>query len=214
MKTNLNTKSDMEKELQTIPTEKDFNLSKVKLLPKGGIQAEYQVTQVVDGENSLIDRNETCTRDVHPDLLGLFADLRNIVGRVFGITSFLSFIDAEALSHNVVDRARAFADELLAKIEVRGVAWSGTGDNTGVVITSVFETPNGLKTCINTPRIKMATISFGFEEELETIVESIKKEVYAYLFKGKQAQLSLFGENGPADNEPDPLDDPDDMPGE
>ena len=25
----------MEKELQTIPTEKDFNLSKVKLLPKG-----------------------------------------------------------------------------------------------------------------------------------------------------------------------------------
>lgn len=204
----------MEKELQTIPTEKDFNLSKVKLLPKGGIQAEYQVTQIVDGETSLIDRNETCTRDVHPDLLGLFADLRNIVGRVFGITSFLSFIDAEALSHNVVDRARAFADELLAKIEVRGVAWSGTDDNTGVVITSVFETPNGLKTCINTPRIKMATISFGFEEELETIVESIKKEVYAYLFKGKQAQMSLFGDNGAADDEPDPLDNPDDMPGE
>ena len=204
----------MEKELQTIPTEKDFNLSKVKLLPKGGIQAEYQVTQVVDGENSLIDRNETCTRDVHPDLLGLFEDLRNIVGRVFGITSFLSFIDAEALSHHVADRARAFADELLAKIEVRGVAWSGTGDNTGVVITSVFETPNGLKTCINTPRIKMATISFGFEEELETIAESIKKEVYAYLFKGKQAQMSLFGDNGAADDEPDPLDGPDDMPGE
>ena len=110
--------------------------------------------------------------------------------------------------------ARNFADELLAKIEVRGVAWSGTGDNTGVVITSVFETPNGLKTCINTPRIKMATISFGFEEELETIVESIKKEVYAYLLKGKQAQMSLFGENGAADDEPDPLDGPDDMPGE
>ncbi|MGF2565514.1 hypothetical protein ACQUWZ_27020, partial [Ralstonia pseudosolanacearum] len=61
----------MEKELQTIPTEKDFNLSKVKLLPKGGIQAEYQVTQIVDGETSLIDRNETCNRDVHPDLTGL-----------------------------------------------------------------------------------------------------------------------------------------------
>ena len=72
----------MEKTLQTIPTEKDFNLSKVKLLPKGGLCAEYQVTVIVDGENSLIDRNETCTRDVHPDLLGLFDDLRNIVGRV------------------------------------------------------------------------------------------------------------------------------------
>lgn len=206
----------MEKELQTIPTEKDFNLSKVKLLPKGGIQAEYQVTQIVDGETSLIERNETCTRDVHPDLLAMFTDLRTIVARVFNITSFLTLLESDEmkLPESKKMLARNFADELLAKIEVRGVAWSGTGDNTGVVITSVFETPNGLKTCINTPRIKMATISFRFEEELETIVESIKKEVYAYLFKGKQAQMSLFGDNGAADDEPDPLDGHDDMPGE
>lgn len=200
----------MEKTLQTIPTEKDFNLSKVKLLPKGGLCAEYQVTVVVDGENSLIDRNETCTRDVHPDLLGLFADLRNIVGRVFGITSFLSLLETDEmkLPESKKAVARNFADELLQKIEVRGVAWSGSGDNTGVVITSVFETPNGLKTCINTPRMKMATISFGFEEELEKIVETIKTEVYAYLFKGKQAQMSLFGDNGAADADPDPIDGP------
>ena len=200
----------MEKTLQTIPTEKDFNLSKVKLLPKGGIQAEYQVTQTIDGEPSLIDRNETCTRDVHPDFSAAFEDLRPIVGRVFNITSFLTFLDAEAVNHNTRDRAREFADELLSKIEVRGVSWSGTGENVGVVITSVFETPNGLKTCINTPRIKMAQISFGFEEELETIVESIKTEVYAYLFKGKQAQLSLFGQEG----EQAPAKEPDDMPEE
>lgn len=188
----------MEKTLQTIPTEKDFNLSKVKLLPKGGIQAEYQVTQTIDGDASLIDRNETCTRDVHPDLAAMFEDLRTIVGRVFNITSFLTLLESDEmkLPESKIMLARSFADELLSKIEVRGVSWSGTGDNVGVVITAVFETPNGLKTCINTPRIKMAQISFGFEEELETIVESIKTEVYAYLFKGKQAQLSLFGQDG------------------
>lgn len=188
----------MEKTLQTIPTEKDFNLSKVKLLPKGGIQAEYQITQVVNGENSVIDRNETCTRDIHPDLRGLFEDLRPIVGRVFNITSFLTFLDSDEmkLPESKKMLARAFADELIAKIDVRGVSWSGTDDNTGVVITAVFETPNGLKTCINTPRIKMATISFGFEEELEKIVEAIKTEVYQFLLNGKQAQLSLFGDNG------------------
>ena len=60
--------------------------------------------------------------------------------------------------------------------------------------TAVLETPNGLKTAINTPRIKLAQISYGFEEELEAITEQIKGEVYAYLFKGKQAQLSLFGQ--------------------
>lgn len=204
----------MEKTIQTTPTEKDFNLSKVKLLPKGGIQAEYQVTVNVDGETSLIDRNETCTRDVHPDLLGLFEDLRNIVGRVFNITSFLSLLESDefALSDAQKALARSFADQIVEKIEVRGVAWSGTGDNTGVVITSVFETPNGLKTCINTPRIKMATISFGFEEELEQIVEKIKTEVYAYLFKGKQAQLSLFGENVTATDEATTEDPDEDMP--
>lgn len=183
----------MEKEIQSIPTEKDFNLSKVKLSPKGGIQVNYQITQVVDGEPSVVDRNESCTRDVHPDLIRMFEDLRSIVGRVFNITSFLTFLDSEDIGHNIHDHAREFANELLEKIEVRGVSWSGTDDNVGVVITAVFETPNGLKTCINTPRIKMAQISFGFEEELETIVDAIKSEVYAYLFKGKQAQLSLFG---------------------
>lgn len=204
----------MEKTLQTIPTEKDFNLSKVKLLPKGGLCAEYQVTVIVDGENSLIDRNETCTRDVHPDLLGLFDDLRNIVGRVFNITSFLSLLESDdfKLTESKKALARSFADELLEKIEVRGVAWSGTGDNAGVVITSVYETPNGLKTCINTPRMKMATISFGFEEELEQIVEQIKNEVYAYLFKGKQAQMSLFGQPEQDDPENDPIDGGDDIP--
>ena len=197
----------MEKELQSIPTEKDFNLSKVKLLPKGGIQVNYQISQVVDGDSSGIDRNETCTRDVHPDLLGLFEDLRNIVGRVFNITSFLTLLESDEMKLPESKRilARNFADELLQKIDVRGISWSGTEDNIGVVITSVFETPNGLKTCINTPRIKIAQISFGFEEQLETIVDAVKAEVYAYLFKGKQAQLSLFGQPGDdmPENEPD-----------
>lgn len=186
----------MEEKLSVIPTEKDFNLSKVKLLTKGGIQAEYQVTQVVGGEPSVLDRNETCSRDVHPDMTQMFQDLRMIVARVFNITSFLTLFESDEMklpeSKKMI--ARNFADELVSKIDVRGVSWSGSDYNVGVVITSVFETPNGLKTCINTPRIKMATISFGFEEELETIVDAIKKEVYAYLFKGKQAQLSLFGE--------------------
>lgn len=178
------------------PTEKDFNLSKVKLLPKGGIKANYQITQVVDGESSLIDRNETCTRDIHPDLARLLEDLRVIVARAFNITSFLTLLESDEMQLTDASKkvARDFADELIAKIDVRGVSWSGTDESVGVVVTAVFETPNGLKSCINTPRIKLAQISFGFEEELEQICEQIKSEVYAYLFNGKQAQLSLFGD--------------------
>lgn len=187
-------------EQKTIPTEKNYNLSKVKLNPNGGLQADYQVTETVGGEPSVTDYHANVSRDIHPDLRGLFEDLRPIVARVFNITSFLTFLDSDEmkLTESKKMLARAFADELIAKIDVRGVSWSGTDDNTGVVITAVFETPNGLKTCINTPRIKMSTISFGFEEELEKIVEAIKTEVYQFLFNGKQAQLSLFGEQAPA----------------
>ncbi len=187
-------------EQKTIPTEKNYNLSKVKLNPNGGLQADYQVTETVGGEPSVTDYHANVSRDIHPDLRGLFEDLRPIVGRVFNITSFLTFLDSDEMklpeSKKVL--ARAFADKLIAEIDVRGVSWSGTDDNVGVIITAVFETPNGLKTCINTPRIKMATISFGFEEELEKIVDAIKTEVYQFLFNGKQAQLSLFGEQAPA----------------
>lgn len=200
----------MEKEVLPIPTEKDFNLSKVKLNPKTGIEVNYQVTQVIDNDASLIDRNESSSREVHPDLLGLFEDLRPIVARVFNITSFLSLLESDEmkLPESKLQKAREFAAELLEGIEVRGIAWSGTNEGAGVVITAVLETPNGLKTCINTPRIKMAQISYGFEEELEAITERIKGEVYDYLFKGKQAQLSLFGDPAPAaESEENPDDD-------
>lgn len=198
------------------PSEKNFNLSKIKIDPKGGIKAEYQITASVDGEPSVIDRTESCDRDVHPDLLALFEDLRSIVARVFGMTSFLTLLESDEmkLPESKKLTARSFADELLSKIEVRGVSWSGTDENAGVVITAVFETTNGLKTCINTPRIKLATISFGFEEQLETIVNEIKCETYKYLFEGKQAQLSLFGPSGEPAGVPAEAEENNDLPEE
>ena len=181
------------------PNAKDFTLSKVKLLPGGGLKVNYPIVVNNDGETALVDRVETSDRDIHPDLLKLFQDLRIVVGRCLGITSFLSLLESDEMKIPESKRqiARDFADELLEKFYVRGVAWSGTNESVGVVITSVFETANGLKTCINTPRIKLSQISFGFEEELEQIVDAIKSEVYEFLFNGKSAQLSLF--DGPDD---------------
>lgn len=183
--------------MSTFPSEKNFHLSKVKLDPKQGLVVNYQITTNEGSEPCVIDRTEVSSREVHPDLKGLFDDLRSVVGRVLGISSFLSLIESDGfgLRKAKQEEAREFAEELLQKIEVRGVAWSGTGEGEGVVITSVFETPNGQKTCINTPRLKLSQISYGFEEELEAIVEQIGHEVYAYLFEGKQAQLSLFGQS-------------------
>lgn len=199
----------------TKPNPKDFQLEKVKLVNNGGICAHYDVTEVVGGTSYTNHYVVDNGMDVHPDLAGLFEDLRPIVARVFNINSFLSFVEdtANKIPAKIQEQARGFAGELLNNIEVRGVSFSGKDDNVGVVITAVYKTANGLKTCINTPRIKMATISFGFEEELEEIVGKIEREVYAYLFDGKQAQLSLFGADGNANPETNVNDpEPDDMP--
>lgn len=199
----------------TKPNPKDFQLEKVKLVNNGGICAHYDVTEVVGGTSYTNHYVVDNGMDVHPDLAGLFEDLRPIVARVFNINSFLSFVEdpANKIPAKIQEQARGFAGELLNNIEVRGVSFSGKDDNVGVVITAVYTTANGLKTCINTPRIKMATISFGFEEELEEIVGKIEREVYAYLFDGKQAQLSLFGADGNANPETNANDlEPDDLP--
>lgn len=182
--------------METKPQLKDLNLQKVKLEPKGGLQAVYQLTEVVKGEPTITDYQVNVARDIHPDLQKLFKDLRSIVGRVFGLTSFLTITDGKelGLTDTKKEIARKYAEGLLQKIDVRGLSWSGSDENAGIIITSVYETPNGLKTCINTPRIKVAQSSFGFEEELEEIADAIKEEVYEFLFNGKQAQLSLFGE--------------------
>lgn len=177
--------------------EHNFNLSKIKTLPGGGLRINYQVTQNVAGETALIDRDETSSRLIHPDLQDLFDALRPIVGRVFGFTSFLTLVEGKemGLTEGKKALARAFADELLKRIEIRGIALSGSEEKRGVIITAVLETSERVKTCINTPRLQLATETFGFEEQLTEIVEKISAEVQAYLFKGKQAQLSLFGED-------------------
>ena len=92
--------------------------------------------------------------------------------------------------------ARDYADEVLKNIEVRGVSLSGQDDNVGVILTGLYTVYNNMKTAINSPRIKLSSVSFGFEEELEDILSEIESEVYLFLFKGKRAQLSLFGEDG------------------
>lgn len=175
--------------------ENNFDLSKVKLDPKGGLKADYTMTANVDGTPAIIERSESSTRDVHPDLHNLFVKLRRIVGDVFGLTAFLPMLEQIEIPAAKINVAKSWADGLLEKIDVRGVSWSGNDANTGVVVTAVFETPNGQKTCVNTPRIKVSGESFGFEEDLAAITDAIKIEVYKYLFEGKQAQLQLFGQN-------------------
>ena len=194
--------SEKKQNVMPIPTKEKFSLSKVKLLKDGGLDVHYEVTEVVGNESYTNKYHVLSAKDIHPDLRDCFDRLRPIMGRIFNITSFLSMVETSDFkaTKKQSELSRDFADEMLKNIEVRGVSFSGQDDNVGVVLTGLFTVSNNQKTAINSPRLKFNTETFGFEEELEAIVADIENEVYAFLFKGKKAQLKLFG----ADGEPAP----------
>lgn len=190
------TQTMSEKNVMVVPTENSFALSKVKMLKGGGLDVHYDVTEVVGNESYTNKYHVESAKDIHPDLRTLFERLRPIMGRIFNMTSFLTLVESEdyGASETQQLQARAFADECMKNVEVRGVSLSGQDDNVGVVLTGLFEVSNNTKTVINSPRLKFSSVSFGFEEELEDIIYKIEHEVYEFLFKGKKAQLELFGE--------------------
>ncbi len=187
--------NEEKKEVLTIPSEKNFSLSKVKLVKEGGLDVHYEVVETIGNESYTNKYHIESGKDIHPDLRNLFKRLRPIMGRIFSVTSFLSMVETPDFKATKEQKEKAitFADEALDNIEVRGVSFSGSGDNVAVILTGLFTISNGLKTCINSPRIKFDMFSLGYEEELEEICEEIEAEVYAFLFKGKKAQLELFG---------------------
>lgn len=185
-----------------IPSEKAFALSKVKTLKGGGLDVHYEVTETIGDESYTNKYHVESAKDIHPDLRDCFNRLRPIMGRIFNITSFLSIVETPDFkaTQRQNELSRDFADEMLKNIKVRGVSFSGQNDNVGVVLTGSFAVLDNQKTAINSPRLNFNTKVFGFEKELEEIAADIETEVYAFLFKGKKAQLELFG----ADGEPAP----------
>lgn len=193
--------SEKKENVMLIPSESSFALSKVKLLKDGGLDVHYEVTEVVGSESYTNKYHVESAKDIHPDLRVLFDSLRPILGRIFWVTSFIKMIESDEFKSNKNQKevANSFADMMLKNIEVRGISLSGKDDNVGVVLTGLLTVANNQKTAINSPRIKFNTESFGFEEELENIVSDIEREVYAFLFKNKKAQLELFDASIPAD---------------
>lgn len=175
-------------------SESKFSLKKVKLLPAGGLEVEYSKIEVRDTTSAVTDyKAKFEDAEVHPDLLNAFRELAPLVAKAIGLTAFLSAVNDAELPEGLREKFTDLAEEQRQRIDVRGISLSGDNEDEGVVITSVLETKNGLKTRINTPRIKFKQVSYGFEERLDYLVQSIREEVRAFIIDGKTANPSLFG---------------------
>ena len=99
------------------------------------------------------------------------------------------------------------------RLSISGFALSGKENTRGIIITSTFKADTKQVMAINSHRIRFDVTTYGFEEDIEDIVDDLHDEVYAYIWEGKSAQLELFAANGDDDSEDlNEKIDPNDMP--
>lgn len=180
------------------PSEKAFNLCKVKVVSGGGLDVTFEVEEVIGAEVYRENYHLASSKEIHPDLQKLFDRLKPIMARVYHLSFFRSLLktpDFKATKKQKELAEEAFK-EVIAKLTVTGVALSGKDDNVGVILTGTFTADSNQKMAINSHRMKFSNTRYGFEEEMEEIIGEIEREVYAFLFKNKKAQLTLFDEHG------------------
>lgn len=180
------------------PSEKAFNLCKVKVVSGGGLDVTFEVEEAIGAEVYRENYHLASSKEIHPDLQKLFDRLKPIMARVYHLSFFRSLL--ETPDFKATKKQKELAEEafkeVVAKLTVTGVSLSGKDDNVGVVLTGTFTADSNQKMAINSHRMKFNDERYGFEEEMEEIIGEIESEVYAFLFKNKKAQLTLFDEHG------------------
>lgn len=176
------------------PKKESFKLSKVKLIKDGGLDCHFEVEEVSGQEVYLEKYHTESSKDLHPDLSSKFLELKPILARIYHLSFFRDIIQKPDFKATAKQSqfAEKFYQEILSRINVTGVAISGQDKNEGIIITGTFKADTNQIMAINSHRIRFVDTKYGFEENLEILVDEIKEEVFAFLFENKRAQLSLF----------------------
>lgn len=181
--------------VMAIPSEQSFKLSKVQLQGNGSVKVNYEICESVGGIEYTNKYKIESTKEIHQDMKHLFACLVDVLADTCNV---YNLVDTVCLpKFEATDEQRAIArEELEATIEgmmVKSVTLSGKDDNVGCIISGEMEVKHGLKVTLITPRLRYNEEIFGFEHELGTVLMSLQREIYAFLFQGKQAELEVFG---------------------
>jgi pantothenate synthetase len=176
------------------PLKENFQVKKIKLPNAGGMDIEFDITEVIGAESYQSSQSHKSSKEPHPDLSENFEKMAPMVAQVFGFTIprevvFKKEFDSNISQKEYISRA---VDELTANIRITGISISGKDDNIGVVISSSYAVDNKQRVALNTPRIMLNGSSRGFEEKLRELIESIKNEAYEFVFNRKVANPEIF----------------------
>jgi hypothetical protein len=192
-------------EFMTKPNRNAVELSSAKRSNDGVIKTVFSVSRKEGGDTFVDKQTNESAQFPHPDLMEAFDDLKPILHHSWGKNDIITILDnMPADTKESVKKIRSFVNEGikedLQKITITGIHVSGLDANKGCIITGTYESKNGVKVAMNSPRIKFTDTSMGrFSEDIEKVHDAIEEECYEYVFNGKKAQLSIDfdGEGSP-----------------
>lgn len=185
----------------------NFELKRVKFIPNG-LEVDYNDCMNVDGETVKTFHKVKDPEYPHPDLQKEAGKLRGYIVRLMGLMNFANITYLSDLSKQDKELNKQFQDffEIQAtRVSIREIV-RDEGNNT-VIIKYEFAGTDLSLFKMQTPKINLEGEILKFEIDMDTDLEGMKHEVFDYLFKGKRAQLSMFGEIAEADDIKDSEDD-------
>jgi hypothetical protein len=168
----------------------NFNLTRVKLGSEG-LYCEFSEQLTSNGESTIVDHTIKCKSEPHPDLKNAMNGLKVYLIDVLNIEEGLH-LAIKYLKGEQKKKAEDLRFSILENISISSLTISGLKDETSVLISATMESKTGKKVAINSPLINLTNEVLGYENELEELTEDVIKEVHAYLFNNKRAQVGMF----------------------
>lgn len=185
----------------------NFELKRVKFIPNG-LEVDYNDCMNVDGETVKTFHKVKNPEYPHPDLQNEAVKLRGYIVRLMGLMNFANITYLSDLSKQDKELDKQFKDFFdiqATRIIIREIVRDE--EKNTVIIKYEFTGTDLSLFKMQTPKINLEGEILKFEIDMNTDLEGMKHEIFDYLFKGKRAQLSMFGEIVEADDIKDASDD-------
>lgn len=190
-------------------TRANFVLNKLKKI--GGGSVSYEFKNVFDDGGITNEKVNTVksTYMAHPDLLGAFDELTELLVKISGY-DVVHEINRLELNNKTNKKAIQDAQKVLAalnavkydSIDATGVSIGyKDGKPSNIVISGKQRFANGKSVGFASPQITLEMSKFGVEDKLENIIDILIEETYCFEYEGKKAQQQLgFDDENPVND--------------
>lgn len=165
----------------------NFELHSCKLTDKGLDVKHTERGSMLPGPN-----NKEGKVEAHPDLVNALDALKPYVADKIGLidplNKMLLFLGEMEQAEEHVKQQK---QDILERVRITGFSYEGEGDLAGVNIKGYLKFPKLGGTGFATGKISFASKTLGYETEVKDLCETATREVYAYRYENKKAQLDI-----------------------